>query len=83
MSLSCSRKKETEGIKVLAAPSGTSVTAKFADLDAIADYIALENVLAANALVRRVLAHVGQLEAQPERATITVSGTFFFDLVQA
>jgi plasmid stabilization system protein ParE len=33
------------------------------DLDAIADYIALENPAAAAELVRRVFAHVEQLEA--------------------
>jgi len=37
-----------------------------ADLDAIADYIALDNPGAAAALVQRVLAHVEQLEAHPE-----------------
>ena len=37
-----------------------------ADLDAIADYIALEVPLAAAALVRRVFDHVGQLTAHPE-----------------
>jgi addiction module RelE/StbE family toxin len=36
------------------------------DLDAIADYIALENPVAAAALVQRVLRHVEQLEAHPE-----------------
>lgn len=36
------------------------------DLDAIADYIALENPTAAAALVRRVIAHVGQLADHPE-----------------
>lgn len=36
------------------------------DLDAIADYIALENPTAAAELVRRVFAHVEQLEAHPE-----------------
>lgn len=36
------------------------------DLDAIADYIALENPEAASQLVRRVFEHVGQLEAHPE-----------------
>jgi plasmid stabilization system protein ParE len=36
------------------------------DLDAIADYIALENPAAAAELVRRVFAHVEQLEAHPE-----------------
>jgi toxin ParE1/3/4 len=36
------------------------------DLDAIADYIALENPTAASQLVRRVFAHVGQLEKFPE-----------------
>ncbi len=37
-----------------------------ADLDAIADYIAVENPPAASEFVRRVLEHVGQLEAHPE-----------------
>lgn len=36
-----------------------------ADLDAIADYIAIEHPDAAAALVRRVFAHVDQLEAHP------------------
>lgn len=36
------------------------------DLDAIADYIAMENREAASALVRRVFKHVEQLEAHPE-----------------
>ena len=36
------------------------------DLDAIADYIAIENPLAASEFVRRVFAHVEQLEAHPE-----------------
>lgn len=37
-----------------------------ADLDAIADYIALENPQAASELVQRVFAHVDQLAAHPE-----------------
>ena len=37
-----------------------------ADLDAIADYIALDNPAAAAVLVQRVFAHVEQLEAHPE-----------------
>lgn len=37
-----------------------------ADLDAIADYIALENPPAASRLVQRVFEHVEQLEAFPE-----------------
>lgn len=37
-----------------------------ADIDAIADYIAMENPAAAAALVQRVYAHVGQLIAHPE-----------------
>jgi plasmid stabilization system protein ParE len=37
-----------------------------ADLDAIADYIALDSPAAAAVLVERVFAHVGQLEAHPE-----------------
>lgn len=36
------------------------------DLDAIGDYIALENPVAAAELVRRVFAHVEQLAAHPE-----------------
>lgn len=36
------------------------------DLDAIADYIALDNPLAARRLVQRVFEHVAQLEAHPE-----------------
>ena len=36
------------------------------DLDAIADYIALEDPRAARGLVQRVFQHVGQLETQPE-----------------
>ncbi|WP_184353708.1 type II toxin-antitoxin system RelE/ParE family toxin [Xanthomonas euroxanthea] len=37
-----------------------------ADLDAIADYIALGDAAAAAALVRRVVAHVEQLAEHPE-----------------
>jgi toxin ParE1/3/4 len=37
-----------------------------ADLEAIADYIALESPAAAAELVQRVLAHVGQLAEHPE-----------------
>ncbi len=37
-----------------------------ADLDAIADYIAIENRNAAAQLVQRVFAHVGQLASHPE-----------------
>ena len=36
------------------------------DLDAIADYIAVENPIAAAALVQLVFAHMEQLEAHPE-----------------
>lgn len=36
------------------------------DLDAIADYIALENPDAASALVHRVFAHIEQLAKHPE-----------------
>jgi len=36
------------------------------DLDAIADYIALENPRAAAALVQRVFGHLEQLEGHPE-----------------
>ncbi len=36
------------------------------DLDAIADYIALENPVAAAELVKRVFGHAEQLEAHPE-----------------
>lgn len=37
-----------------------------ADLEAIADYIALEDPVAASELVQRVMAHVGQLAEHPE-----------------
>ena len=37
-----------------------------ADLEAIADYIALQDPSAAKAVVQRVLAHVGQLAEHPE-----------------
>ena len=36
------------------------------DLDAIADYIALDDTQAARGLVQRVFQHVGQLAEQPE-----------------
>ena len=36
------------------------------DLDAIADYIALENPAAAKKLVRRIFKHVGQLTDHPQ-----------------
>ena len=36
------------------------------DLDAIGDYIALQNPEAAALLVARIIEHVGQLEAHPE-----------------
>ena len=36
------------------------------DLDAIADYIAIENPVAASELVQRVFGHVEQLQAHPE-----------------
>ncbi len=36
------------------------------DLDAIADYIALDDPPAARGLVQRVFQHVGQLESHPE-----------------
>ena len=36
------------------------------DLDAIADYIALENPAAASELVKRIFDHVGQLADHPE-----------------
>lgn len=36
------------------------------DLDAIADYIALESPTAAAALVKRIVEHVGQLADHPE-----------------
>jgi len=35
------------------------------DLDAIADYIALEDPVAASALVKRIFGHVGQLADHP------------------
>jgi toxin ParE1/3/4 len=36
------------------------------DLDAVADYIALENPIAASELVKRIIDHVGQLADHPE-----------------
>lgn len=36
------------------------------DLDAVADFIALENPIAASALVQRVVGHVEQLAQHPE-----------------
>jgi toxin ParE1/3/4 len=36
------------------------------DLDAIADYIALDDQIAARGLVRRIFEHVSQLSEQPE-----------------
>lgn len=36
------------------------------DLDAIADYIALENPIVAAELVKRIFGHVGQLSDHPE-----------------
>jgi toxin ParE1/3/4 len=41
-----------------------------ADLDAIADYIALEDPSAAQQLVRRVFAHVDQLERHPDSGSV-------------
>jgi toxin ParE1/3/4 len=40
------------------------------DLDSIADYIALDNPLAARRLVQRVFHHVEQLEAHPESGSL-------------
>ncbi|WP_313918418.1 type II toxin-antitoxin system RelE/ParE family toxin [Tahibacter sp.] len=39
------------------------------DLDAIADFIALENPVAASELVKRIVGHVEQLAAHPERGS--------------
>jgi toxin ParE1/3/4 len=36
------------------------------DLDAIADYIALDNPVAARGLVQRIFEHVGHLESHPK-----------------
>lgn len=36
------------------------------DLDAVADYIALENPIAASELVKRIIGHVSQLADHPE-----------------
>ena len=41
------------------------------DLDAIADYIALENPVAAQKLVRRIFKHVGQLKDHPKSGSKT------------
>ena len=40
------------------------------DLDAIADYIALENPIAAAQLVRRVLGHIEQLSEHPRSGPV-------------
>ena len=40
------------------------------DLDAIADYIALDNPVAAAELVRKVMAHVEQLSAHPRSGPV-------------
>ncbi len=40
-----------------------------ADLEAVADYIALEDPSAASALVQRIFVHVRQLQAHPERGS--------------
>jgi toxin ParE1/3/4 len=40
------------------------------DLDAIADYIALDNPIAARDLVRRVFQHVEQLQSHPESGSV-------------
>jgi toxin ParE1/3/4 len=40
------------------------------DLDSIADYIALDNPVAARELVQRVFEHVEQLQAHPESGSI-------------
>ena len=40
-----------------------------ADLEAIADYIAIQNPQAAKALVQRIFAHIGQLATHPESGT--------------
>ena len=40
------------------------------DLDAIADYIALDKPKAAKALVQRVFSHVEQLQARPESGSL-------------
>jgi toxin ParE1/3/4 len=40
------------------------------DLDAIADYIALDDLAAARRLVRRVFAHVEQLATHPESGSV-------------
>jgi addiction module RelE/StbE family toxin len=42
------------------------------DLDAIADYIALENPVAAQKLVRRIFRHVEQLKDHPDSGSKTV-----------
>ena len=39
------------------------------DLDAVADYIALENPIAASELVKRIISHVGQLADHPENGS--------------
>jgi toxin ParE1/3/4 len=40
------------------------------DMDAIADYIAIDNPVAAGELVRRVFRHIEQLQAHPESGSL-------------
>jgi toxin ParE1/3/4 len=54
------------------------------DLDAIADYIAIENPVAAARLVRRVFRHVEQLQAHPKSGSrpSELSGSRYRQIVE-
>jgi toxin ParE1/3/4 len=54
------------------------------DLDAIADYIALDNDEAARALVQRVFKHVDQLQSHPQSGSRVpeISGTHYRQIIE-
>jgi toxin ParE1/3/4 len=54
------------------------------DLDAIADYIALDNVEAARALVQRLFKHVDQLQSHPQSGSRVpeISGARYRQIVE-
>ena len=55
------------------------------DLDAIADYIALDNPVAASQLVQRIFEHVEQLERYPETGSVPpeLRGSRYRQIVEA
>lgn len=54
------------------------------DLDAIADYVAVEDPVAASALVKRVMEHVAQLENHPESGSrpLELGGSRYRQIVE-